>query len=62
MYKILVPKAVSDEPIECDDYNLEEKGVTFKVNERIGFIPFGNFGAILPVVEQAEPGANTIKL
>jgi hypothetical protein len=62
MYKILVPKAVSEEPIECDSWNIIDKGVEFISGEQSGFIPFGNFGAILPVVEESEPGANTIKL
>jgi hypothetical protein len=62
MYKILVPKAVSEEPIECDRYTIGDKGVSYNAGESIGFIPHGNFGAILPVVEVAEPGANTIKL
>jgi hypothetical protein len=66
MYRILVPKAVSDEPIECEKFVVTDKGVEFFQHglraTPSGFIPHGNFGAILPVVEAAEPGTNTIKL
>lgn len=67
-YKIVVPITISSTAdIDCHKYELGDKGVTYWPTEDeniVGFIPFGTFGAIMPILpepEVTEPG-NTIAL
>jgi hypothetical protein len=55
-YKIIVPITINGSAeIDCTAYELGDKGVTYWPNEDkdiMGFIPYGTFGAILPVLPE----------
>lgn len=67
-YKIVVPITISSTAdIDCQKYELGDKGVTYWPTEDeaiTGFIPFGTFGAIMPILPEPVPeeSTNTIAL
>jgi hypothetical protein len=50
-YRIMTAPNVNNGSIECLDYAVTDKGVTFWYEDEgnAGFIPYGSFGVILPL-------------
>lgn len=59
MYKIVVPITISSTAdIDCHKYELTDKGVVYWPIEDTnvkGFIPYGTFGAIMPILPEPVP-------